>query len=58
MPYTEAKEKFFPSAAPGTPEDVQLLQEIRDLLAAQQGGTTAQRLTPDNLGSRARSPQY
>lgn len=37
MPYTEAKERFFPSPEPGTPEDVKLLQEIRDLLAAQQG---------------------
>jgi len=33
VPYTEAKEKFFPSPEPGTPEDVKLLQEIRDLLA-------------------------
>jgi len=38
MPYTEAKERYFPSDEPGTPEDVKLLQEIRDLLAAQQGG--------------------
>lgn len=33
MPYTRAKEKYFPSPAPGTPEDVTLLKEIRDLLA-------------------------
>lgn len=32
-PYTVAKEKYFPSEEPGTPEDVLLLQEIRDLLA-------------------------
>jgi large conductance mechanosensitive channel len=38
-PYTEAKERFFPSPEPGTPEDVKLLQEIRDLLAAQRGTT-------------------
>lgn len=38
-PYTMAKEKYFPSPEPGTPEDVKLLQEIRDLLAAQQGRT-------------------
>jgi large conductance mechanosensitive channel len=38
-PYTIAKEKYFPSPEPGTPEDVKLLQEIRDLLAAR-GGTT------------------
>ena len=37
MPYTKAKERFFPSPQPGTPEDVKLLQEIRDLLATQQG---------------------
>ncbi len=36
-PYVRAKEKFFPSPAPGTPEDVVVLKEIRDLLAAQQG---------------------
>ena len=41
MPYTEAKERYFPSPAPGTPEDVKLLQEIRDLLAAQQGRPTS-----------------
>jgi large conductance mechanosensitive channel len=40
VPYTRAREKFFPSPAPGTPEDIVLLSEIRDLLKAQQGGTT------------------
>ena len=35
VPYTTAKEKFFPSPAPGTPEDITLLKEIRDLLASQ-----------------------
>ncbi|CAN5410284.1 large-conductance mechanosensitive channel protein MscL [soil metagenome] len=35
-PYVAAKEKFFPSPPPGTPEDITLLKEIRDLLAAQQ----------------------
>ena len=34
-PYVKAKEKYYPSPAPGTPEDVVLLQEIRDLLKAQ-----------------------
>lgn len=38
LPYTRVKERYFPSAPPGTPEDVQLLREIRDLLLAQQGG--------------------
>jgi large conductance mechanosensitive channel len=41
VPYTEAKERYFPSPEPGTPDDVQLLQEIRDLLAAQNGGSSA-----------------
>lgn len=36
-PYTIAKERYFPSPEPGTPEDVKLLQEIRDLLATHQG---------------------
>jgi large conductance mechanosensitive channel len=40
MPYTEAKERYFPSPEPGTPDDIQLLQEIRDLLAAQAGRPT------------------
>lgn len=35
VPYTTAKERYFPSPEPGTPEDVKLLQEIRDLLSAQ-----------------------
>jgi large conductance mechanosensitive channel len=37
LPYVKAKERFFPSPPAGTPEDIVLLQEIRDLLAAQQG---------------------
>jgi large conductance mechanosensitive channel len=40
-PYTKAKELYFPSPEPGTPEDIKLLQEIRDLLAAQQGRPTS-----------------
>jgi len=36
-PYTKAKERYFPSPEPGTPEDIKLLQEIRDLLSARQG---------------------
>ena len=36
VPYTKAKERYFPSPEPGTPEDVVLLQEIRDLLAQRQ----------------------
>lgn len=38
LPYTKAKERFFPAEAPGTPADVQLLEEIRDLLTTQRGG--------------------
>jgi large conductance mechanosensitive channel len=41
VPYTQAKERYFPSPEPGTPEDVKLLQEIRDLLVQQTGGGTA-----------------
>ena len=41
MPYTKVKERYFPSPQPGTPEDIKLLQEIRDLLAAQQGKPTS-----------------
>ena len=37
-PYTKAKERFFPADAAGTPADVAVLEEIRDLLAAR-GGT-------------------
>ncbi len=33
-PYTKAKERFFPTEATGTPADVALLEEIRDLLKA------------------------
>lgn len=36
LPYTKAKEKYFPSPPPGTPEDIALLQEIRDILASRQ----------------------
>jgi large conductance mechanosensitive channel len=39
MPYTKAKERFFPAEEAGTPADIALLQEIRDLLATR--GTTA-----------------
>ena len=34
LPYTKARERFFPSPEAGTPEDITLLAEIRDLLAA------------------------
>jgi large conductance mechanosensitive channel len=38
VPYTKAKERFFPSAEPGEPADVALLTEIRDLLAQNRAG--------------------
>src|SRR3712207_594873 len=39
VPYTRAKERFFPTPEPdGTPEDVALLKEIRDALVGR-GGT-------------------
>jgi len=31
-PYTKAKDRLFPAEEPGTPADVALLEEIRDLL--------------------------
>jgi large conductance mechanosensitive channel len=37
LPYTAAKERYFPSPEPGTQEDVTLLTEIRDILAAGSG---------------------
>ena len=33
LPYTKAKERFFPAETEGKPADVALLEEIRDLLA-------------------------
>jgi large conductance mechanosensitive channel len=36
-PYTVAKDKYFPSEDVGTPADVAVLEEIRDLLASRQG---------------------
>ncbi len=32
-PYTRAREKYFPSPPPGTPEEIELLRQIRDSLA-------------------------
>ena len=39
-PYTVAKERYFPGDPAGTPADVALLEEIRDLLKTQAGGTS------------------
>jgi large conductance mechanosensitive channel len=36
-PYTKAKERFFPAEDAGTPADVAVLEEIRDLLIARNG---------------------
>ena len=36
-PYTMAKDKYFPSEEAGTPADVAILEEIRDLLASRGG---------------------
>ena len=38
MPYNKARERFFPTKdeEEGTPEDIRLLEEIRDLLASGQ----------------------
>lgn len=37
LPYTKAKERYFPSEEEGTPADIALLEEIRDLLSANRG---------------------
>jgi large conductance mechanosensitive channel len=37
LPYTKAKERFFPAEQAGTPADVAVLEEIRDLLKARGG---------------------
>ena len=37
VPYTKAKERYFPSEDDGTPADVAVLEEIRDLLRARGG---------------------
>lgn len=34
VPYTKAKERYFPTEEPGEPADVALLTEIRDILAS------------------------
>ena len=52
-PYTRVKERYFPSAPPGTPEDIKLLQEIRDLLAADRGTATG---TSGTTGTTAPPP--
>ena len=46
LPYTKAKEPFFPDPTeePGTPEDIALLTEIRDLLRAQGGAVPPKQL--------------
>jgi large conductance mechanosensitive channel len=36
-PYTVAKDRFFPAEETGTPADIALLEEIRDLLATRPG---------------------
>jgi large conductance mechanosensitive channel len=37
LPYTKAKERFFPTEEPGTPADIALLEEIRDAIKARGG---------------------
>lgn len=41
LPYTRAKERYFPSPPPGTPEETELLREIRDALVAGRGTPNA-----------------
>lgn len=51
MPYTRAKDKYFPAEPAGTPADVALLEEIRDLIAAQNTGTTGVANPPEGTSS-------
>jgi len=37
LPYTKAKERFFPAEEAGTPADIALLEEIRDAIKARGG---------------------
>ncbi len=37
LPFTKAKERYFPSPPPGTPEDIELLREIRNALTSTAG---------------------
>ncbi len=37
LPYTKAKDRYFPAEEIGVPADVAILEEIRDLLRARQG---------------------
>ena len=39
VPYTKAKQRFFPAEEKGTPADIALLEEIRDLLQTQNNQT-------------------
>lgn len=54
MPYTKAKDKYFPAEPPGTPADVAVLEQIRDLLAAQ--SPTGQSLTGQDPTPGAGTP--
>ena len=40
LPYTEAKERYFPAEEEGKPADIALLEEIRDLLREREGGVS------------------
>jgi large conductance mechanosensitive channel len=41
LPYTKLKDRFFPTEPEGTPADIALLEEIRDLLAGRPGATAS-----------------
>ena len=41
LPYTKARERYFPSEEPGAPAEVALLTEIRDLLAQRNDSESA-----------------
>ncbi len=56
LPYTRAKERYFPSPPAGTPEDVELLRQIRDLLAGS-GDATSTTSTVSTGGDHAGPPR-
>ena len=53
LPYTKAKEKYFPSEEPGTPDDIALLEEIRDLLGGRSSLTRRRLSRWDQTAARS-----
>lgn len=53
LPYTKLRERYFPSPPPGTPEDIELLRQIRDALVDRTSGTPGTGSATDAQGPRA-----